>query len=125
MLALIYEQQDKQENLDEALRIWNKMKTAKGAERTIAILRNLGRKDFATKYSRWVFDVSADIGLKLFTEARGKTAIDDSSFRPNPQLNMNVDEVLEFLIDVQDSQNRSQGAFGSRRGEPNIDLSLE
>lgn len=82
------------------MRIWTEMKTLKGAERTIAILRNLGRKDLAINYSRWVFTVSTDIGLKLFTEARGKTAIDDSSFRPNPQLNMNVDEVLEYLVEV-------------------------
>jgi hypothetical protein len=63
-------------------------------------LRTLGRKDLVDKYSRWVFVEKPDIGLKLFTEGRSKQS-EDSSFRLNPQLNMTVEEVLDFLSEVQ------------------------
>lgn len=85
VLALINEAQERPENLVEALKIWNEMQTQQAAEHTISILRSLGRKDLVSKYSKWVFGVCADVGLRLFTEGpRGKSSIDDSSFRPNP-----------------------------------------
>jgi hypothetical protein len=65
-------------------------------ERTVAILKTLGRKDLVEKYSKWVFELKPDIGLKLFTEGRKKSN-ESSDFRLNPQLNMTVDEVLAFL----------------------------
>ena len=83
-MALMHELVDKPENLEQALKIWNDLKTQQGCERTVQILRNLGRKSFVVKYSNWVFEMNPDIGLKLFTEGRGKTIMDDTAFRPNP-----------------------------------------
>lgn len=81
-LALLNEQQEKPETLETALNIWSKikddnqnnkpMRIDQASERTVAILKTLGRKELVEKYIKWVFDVKPDIGLKLFTEGRNK-----------------------------------------------------
>ena len=72
-LALLNEQQEKPETLETALNIWSKikddnqnnkpMRIDQASERTVAILKTLGRKELVEKYIKWVFDVKPDIGL--------------------------------------------------------------
>lgn len=114
-LALLNEQQEKPETLETALNIWSKIKDDnqnnkpiridQASERTVAILKTLGRKELVEKYIKWVFDLKPDIGLKLFTEGRNKSS-ESSDFRLNPQLSMTVDDCLTFLADVQTRQPR-------------------
>ena len=96
---MLFELTDKPEGLEEALKLWfdiknkNKARIEQACQRTVSILRTLGKKELVEKYSQWVFDSKPEIGLKLFTEGRTKLS-EDSSFRLNPQLNMTVEEVL-------------------------------
>lgn len=93
-LALLNELQEKPETLETALNIWSKIKDDnendnkppridQASERTVAILKTLGRKDLVEKYIKWVFKKKPDIGLKLFTEGRNKSS-ESSDFRLNP-----------------------------------------
>lgn len=59
------------------------LRIEQACERTVAILKALGKKDFVEKYIKWVFDIKPEIGLKLFTEGRNKYS-DVSDFRLNP-----------------------------------------
>lgn len=59
-MALLHEYSD---NYQEALRIWSYLKTAEGCERTVSILRKVGKKDLITQYSRWVLEKDPKIGL--------------------------------------------------------------
>lgn len=64
------------------------------------ILQKLRRKELVEKYGRWVFELKPDIGLKLFTEGQ-RSNTSDVGFNPNPQIDMDVDQVLRFLNDMQ------------------------
>jgi hypothetical protein len=50
-LALLNEKEEKPENLEVALKIWYELRSTKACERTVAILRSLGRKDYVKTYS--------------------------------------------------------------------------
>ena len=114
-IALLNELQEKPESLETALKVWSEIKEDKdpnkplivdqACERTVAILRTLGRKDLVEKYIKWVFTNKPDIGLKLFTEGRNKSS-ESSDFRLNPQLSMTVEECLNFLQEIQNMNTR-------------------
>jgi hypothetical protein len=68
-LALIYEYSD---NFEDALKIWSFVKSAEGSERTISILKKLGKKDLITSYAKWVLEANPKIGLTLFEDSTKK-----------------------------------------------------
>ena len=49
-----------------------------------------------------------DIGLKLFTEGIRSNIGDGVGFQPNPQIDMDVDAVIRFLQDVQQTAPKRQ-----------------
>ena len=122
--ALLNELHEKPETLETALDLWLKIKDAnskridQASERTVAILRTLGRKDLVEKYIKWVFETKPETGLKLFTEGRNKSS-ESSDFRLNPQLSMTVEECLNFLAEVQKSSGQS------RRPDEKLKLTFE
>lgn len=61
----------------------NKERIEQASERTVSILKVLGKKDLVENYIKWVFDTKPDIALKLFTEGRNKST-ESSDFRLNP-----------------------------------------
>jgi hypothetical protein len=68
-LALIYEYSD---NYADALKIWSFVKSAEGCDRTISILKRLGKKDLITTYAKWVLEAKPQIGLTLFEDSTKK-----------------------------------------------------
>jgi len=122
--ALLNELHEKPETLETALDLWLKIKDAnskrieQASERTVAILKTLGRKDLVEKYIKWVFETKPETGLKLFTEGRNKSS-ESSDFRLNPQLSMTVEECLNFLAEVQKSPSQS------RRPDEKLRLTFE
>lgn len=66
--ALLNEHLERPESLENALNVWNQLRSEQGCERTVSILQKLRRRDLIEKYARWVFELKPDIGLKIFTE---------------------------------------------------------
>jgi hypothetical protein len=60
---LLNEKEEKPENLEVALKIWYDLRSQRACERTVAILRSLGRKEYIIKYSQWVFEMNPELGL--------------------------------------------------------------
>jgi hypothetical protein len=96
-LALIHEYSD---NFDKALEIWSVLKSKEGCERTVSILKKIGSKDKILKYAKWVFEVDAMSGLKLFVSTEKQNANDDL-IGNTAGINMSKDEVLIFLEEIQ------------------------
>ena len=57
-----------------------------------------------------MFEVSPEIGLRLFTEGARNTPSDGVGFQPNPSINMEVDAVIAFLNRVPRPANRKPDA---------------
>lgn len=108
--AFLNEHLERPETLQEALNTWQSIGTVQGCERTVFILQKLRRRDFVEKYAGWVFEVSPQIGLKLFTEGARNSAPDSVGFQPNPSINMEVDAVIAFLNSVQKPLSRKPDA---------------
>ena len=64
-LALLHEYMD---NQLEALKIWFQLNSEEGCERTVNILKKIGKADIIKKYSKWVLEANPRIGLELFEE---------------------------------------------------------
>lgn len=94
-LALINEYDD---NFDRALEIWSLLKTKEGCDRTVSILKKISSKDKIFKYGKWVFEVDAQAGLKLFTSTKESTS--DDLIGNTSGINMSKDEVLTFLDEI-------------------------
>lgn len=89
------------DNYDKALDIWANIRSKEGAERTVAILKKLGSRDKILKYAKWVFDVDAPTGFKLFVTFDKKESASDDLIGNTAGINMSKDEVLNFLDEVQ------------------------
>lgn len=87
------------DNFDRALEIWSLLRTKEGCDRTVSILKKIGSKDKILKYAKWVFDVDAQAGLKLFTSTKESTS--DDLIGNTAGINMSKDEVLNFLDEIQ------------------------
>ena len=68
-MALIYEYSD---NFADSLKIWSYVKSNEGCERTISILKRLGKKELITTYARWVIEANPKMGLSLFEDSTKK-----------------------------------------------------
>jgi len=64
-MALMYEFTEKYE---KALEKWDLIRSKEACERTIQILKKASSKEWATKYSQWVFFCDPEMGLKLFCQ---------------------------------------------------------
>lgn len=89
-LALLHEYMD---NYLEALKIWQQLKTEEGCDRTISILKRLGKKDIIIKFSKWVLESNPIMGLELFAET--------VKIGGNSKIDMSADEVIDFLKDLE------------------------
>ncbi len=65
----------------------------------MSILKKIGSKDKILKYAKWVFEVDALTGLKLFISNEKQNANDDL-IGNTAGINMSKDEVLSFLEEI-------------------------
>ena len=94
------------ENYEEALKMWQNIKTPESYERTIQILRkHCSSTQHVQTYARRVFIEAPEIGLKLFSQQEGQSNQNDQAYLNDldgsESLLMGNDEIIEFLQTIE------------------------
>jgi hypothetical protein len=64
--ALMLEYEERADTYEEALKLWQKLRTPEACERTILILKRLKDAKYCYKYASWVFQTNPEVALTLF-----------------------------------------------------------
>jgi hypothetical protein len=109
----------------EALNQWKKVHSSEACKRTIQILKRENSRDYVNQYAKWIFAKFPEEGLALFKKEPSRG--DDEpyagkAFKNQQALSMTVDQIIEFLKDIERTDDPAAAAGGRRTaaaGQPN------